>query len=91
MFVIIDSIDSLCHSIIFSCMVASAECHPTVRPRAREVSGWTDQVKPERDRSLFSSSFLALNLAGVRQTEYWFCLSDYETHSASVSLCGSLL
>ena len=34
-------------------MAASAECVPTVRPRASEVSGWNDQVKPERDRSLF--------------------------------------
>ena len=47
------AIDSLCHSIICSCMGESAECVPTVRPRASEVSGWNDQVKPERDRSLF--------------------------------------
>ena len=47
------AIDSLCYSIICSCMAASAEYVPTVRPRAREVSGWNDQVKPERDRSLF--------------------------------------
>ena len=40
-------------SIICSCMAESAECVPTVRPRASEVSGWNDQVKPERDRSLF--------------------------------------
>ena len=48
------AIDSLCHSIICSCMAASAECVPTVRPRASEVSGWNDHVKPERDRSLLS-------------------------------------
>ena len=47
------AIDFLCHSIICSCMAVSAECVPTARPRAREVIGWTDQVKPERDRSLF--------------------------------------
>ena len=47
------AIDSLCHSIICSCMAESAECVPTVRPRASEVSGWNDQVKPERDRPLF--------------------------------------
>ena len=46
-------IDSLCHSIICSSMAASAECVPTVRSRAREVSGWNDQVETERDRSLF--------------------------------------
>ena len=29
------AIDSLCNSIICSCMAASAECVPTVRPRAK--------------------------------------------------------
>ena len=44
--------DSLCHSIIGSCLSASAECIPISRSRATEVTGWAEQVKPERERSL---------------------------------------
>ena len=34
-------------------MNASNECIPITRSRTREAVGWTDHVKPERDRSVF--------------------------------------
>ena len=46
-------IDLLCRSIIMSGLKASSECIPITRSRTREVAGWTDHVKPERDRSVF--------------------------------------
>ena len=46
-------IDLLCWSIIMSGLKASSECIPITRSRKREVAGWTDHVKPERDRSGF--------------------------------------
>ena len=47
------AIDLLCRSIIMYGLKASSECIPITRSRAREVAGWTDHVKPERDRSVF--------------------------------------
>ena len=46
-------INLLCRSIILSGLKASSECIPITRSRTREVAGWTDHVKPERDRSVF--------------------------------------
>ena len=46
-------IDLLCWSIIMSGLNASSECIPITRSRTREVTGWTEHVKPERDRSGF--------------------------------------
>ena len=46
-------IDLLCRSIIMSGLNASSECIPITRSRTREVTGWTEHVKPERDRSFF--------------------------------------
>ena len=46
-------IDLICWSIIMSGLKASSECIPITRSRKREVAGWTDHVKPERDRSVF--------------------------------------
>ena len=46
-------IDLLCRSIIMSGLNASSECIPITRSRTREVAGWTDHVKSERDRSVF--------------------------------------
>ena len=45
-------VDLLCRSIM-SGLKASSECIPITRSRTREVAGWTDHVKPERDRSVF--------------------------------------
>ena len=53
-------IDSLCHSIICSCMAESVDCVPTVRPRSREVSGWNDHLNQRG-----TGHFLSLDLAGV--------------------------
>ena len=47
------NIDLLCQSIIMSGLNASSECIQITRSRTREVTGWTDHVKPERDRSVF--------------------------------------
>ena len=42
--------DLLCWSIIMSGLNASSECIPITRSHTREVTGWTEHVKPERDR-----------------------------------------
>ena len=43
-----NAIDNLCDSVITSCI----NCIPTTRSLATNVTGWTDHVKPERERSL---------------------------------------
>ena len=48
-----EEIDILCQSIIESCISASESCIPIARVRTKEITGWADQVKPEKDRSLF--------------------------------------
>ena len=54
-------IDLLCRSKIMSGLNASSECIRITRSRTREVAGWTDYVKPERDRSVF----LALDVVRI--------------------------
>ena len=48
-----NEIDELCHLIIECCISASLESIPLSRPGGKDIPGWTDQVKPERDQSLF--------------------------------------
>ena len=43
----------LCQSLIMSGLTASNECILITRSRAREVTGWIDHVKPDRNRSGF--------------------------------------
>ena len=45
-------IDSLCHFIIDACVTSGLNCIPLARSSGRDMPGWTEQVKPERDRSL---------------------------------------
>ena len=66
---------------------ASSECIPFTRSRTREVAGWTDHVKPERDRSVFWHCMWL----EYGKPKHWFHLSDYETHSSSIPLCGTTL
>ena len=47
------SIDKLCNFIIHSCISASEKCIPMSANCARPVPEWKDQVKPEREQSLF--------------------------------------
>ena len=47
------SIDKLCNFIIHSCISASEKCIPMSANCDRPVLGWKDQVKPEREQSLF--------------------------------------
>ena len=48
-------IDDLCNSIIASCTKAANITIPSCKPKsvASEVPGWSDEVEPERNRSLF--------------------------------------
>ena len=50
-----DHIDLLCNVLIESCIKAGTETIPQCRSNfsAREIPGWSEQVEPERDRSLF--------------------------------------
>ena len=52
---IITCIDDLCNSIIASCTKAGNITIPSCKPKrvASEVPGWSDEVEPERNRSLF--------------------------------------
>ena len=43
----------LCSKLINSCIVASHETIPMKRHIGKDVPGWDELVKPERDRSLF--------------------------------------
>ena len=45
-------IDSLGHFIIDACVTSGLNCIPLARSSGRDMPGWTEQVKPERDRSL---------------------------------------
>ena len=47
-----NEIDSLCHFIIDACVTSGLNCIPFARSSGRDMPGWTEQVKPERDRSL---------------------------------------
>ena len=44
--------DSLCHFIIDACVTSGLNCIPHARWSGRHMPGWTELVKPERDRSL---------------------------------------
>ena len=46
-------INESCHLIIECCFSASLEAIPYSIPGDKDIPGWTDQVKPERDQSLF--------------------------------------
>ena len=48
-------IDDLCNSFIDSCTKAENVTIPSCKPKcvAMEVPGWSDEVEPERNQSLF--------------------------------------
>ena len=48
-----NEIDLLCNCIIESCVASGLHCIPLIRSCGRDMPGWTEQVVPERDRSLF--------------------------------------
>ena len=45
--------DLLCNCIIESCVASGLHCIPLTRSCGRDMTGWTEQFVPERDRSLF--------------------------------------
>ena len=45
--------DLLCNCIIGSCVTSGLHCIPLTRSCGTDIPGWTEQVEPERDRSLF--------------------------------------
>ena len=48
-----NEVDLLCNCIIESCVVSGLHCIPLTRSGGRGMPGYTEQVKPERKRSLF--------------------------------------
>ena len=48
-----NELDLLCSCIIESCVASGLHCFPLTMSSGRDILGWTEQVEPERDQSLF--------------------------------------
>ena len=57
---------SLFHFIIDVCVISGLNCIIFVWSSGRDMPGWTEQVKPERDRSLFWLLVYGVNLVSLQ-------------------------